>query len=127
MGDCSLSIEKIRRWMRRFSTGCRSFEDEDHLGHPPNVMNQDTVTSRRSLVEAEPRTPIFYLSSELDLSVDTAYSLLHVFLCKGKICARWVPHRFSDKEKATRVEIRVTQKFVEEYKIKAPFPLTLFP
>ena len=127
MGNCSSSFETIWRWMRCFSYWCRSFEDEESFGGPPTVVDRDTVASCWSLVEADPRTPILYLFSDWDLSAATTHSLLHVYLCSRKICTRWVPHGLSDQEKATRVEIRVTQTFLEEYKINLPFPFTLFP
>ena len=71
-----------------------SLEDDEHSGRPSDVDNDHL----RALVEANPRTTVRELASELDITYTTISNHLRE-IGKTKKLDKWVPHELNNRKK----------------------------
>ena len=87
-------------WFKKFCGGGESLEDDEHSGWPSDVDNNQI----RALVQANPRTTVQELASELDIMYTTISNHLRE-IGKTKKFDKWVPHELNDNQKKRRYEV----------------------
>ena len=87
-------------WFKKFRGGDESLEDDERSGQPSGVDNDQL----RALVEANPRTTVRELASELDVTYTTISNHLRE-IGKTKTFDKWVPHELNDNQKKRRYEV----------------------
>ena len=87
-------------WFKKFCGGDKSLEDDGHSGWPSDVDNDQL----RALVEANPRTTVQELASELDVTYTMISNHLRE-IGKTKKLDKWVPHKLKDNQKKRRYEV----------------------
>ena len=87
-------------WFKKFRGGDESLEDDEHSGRPLDVDNNPLS----ALVEANPRTTVQELASELDVTYTTISNHLRE-IGKTKKLDKWVPHELNDNQKKRRYEV----------------------
>ncbi len=50
-GDCIVSVQTVRKWIRPFKVGRINVTDEDREGKPSDARNTDTIAGVRALLE----------------------------------------------------------------------------
>lgn len=99
-GENASNERTIRRWFKKFRSGDMSLEDEEGRG-PTSKLDNDQL---KSLVEANPRTTIRELATELGVSKSTVERHL-TEIGKVKKLDKWIPHNLNEKQKHRRYEI----------------------
>ena len=89
-----------RWWFKKFRDGDESLEDDERSGQPSDVDNDQL----RVLVEANPRTTVRELASELDVTYTMISNHLRE-IGKPKKLDKWVPHELNDNQKKRRYEV----------------------
>ncbi|XP_036362190.1 histone-lysine N-methyltransferase SETMAR-like [Octopus sinensis] len=84
-------------WFKKFCSGDEGLEDDKRTGQPSDIDNDEL----RALVEANPRTTVRELASELDVTYTTISNHLKE-IGKTKILEKWVPHELNDNQKNNR-------------------------
>ena len=102
-GDSCPSFDTVARWIRHFSAGRESLEDEERSGRPCSSLTRDTVARAEAIVAEDRSITLRFLASELGISYGSAYTLMHNELRRSKKCARWIPHLLSAEQCAERV------------------------
>ena len=87
-------------WFKKFCGGDKSLEDEEHSGRPSDVDNDKL----RALIEANPRTTVRELASELDITYMMISNHLRE-IGKMKKLDKWVPHKLNDNQKNHHYEM----------------------
>lgn len=87
-------------WFKKFRGGDESLEDEERIGRPSDVDNDQL----RALVEANPRTTVRELAEELGVSKTTISDRLKQ-IGKSKKLDKWVPHELNENQKNRRFEV----------------------
>lgn len=102
-GDDAPSRTTVFEWFAEFRRGRRSLEDEARTGRPVEATTNENIAAVRAMVEEDARLTVVQLEVAIGISSGSIRTILHEKLGLHKICARWVPHRLTDDQKATRV------------------------
>ena len=87
-------------WFKKFRGGDENLEDDVRRGRPSDVDNDQL----RALVEANTRTTIRELASELDVTYTKISNHLRK-IGKTKKLDNWVPHELNDNQKKRHYEV----------------------
>jgi hypothetical protein len=92
-GDNALSHKVVCEWTEMLKNGRMSVTDAERLGHPTTVILQNR------------RVTINEIAKQLNISIGSAYSVVHDNLQFHKVCARWVPKELRDEHEHMRLDI----------------------
>ena len=87
-------------WFKKFCGSDERLEDDERSGWPSDVDNDQL----RALVEANPRTTVRELASELDVTYTTISKHFRE-IGKTKKLDKWVPHELNDNQKKHCYEV----------------------
>lgn len=99
----SIKRSTVYRWVKLFSEGRDSVEDDPRSGRP-TVINNAVIQSVRDLIEADKRITYSRLISLTGYSSWTLQAVIHDHLRLRKLTARWVPHKLTPENKQERVD-----------------------
>ena len=91
------SLLQCQQWFQRFQGGHVTLEDEER-GYKPQIVNNEEL---RLVVESDPSQTIRESAKTFNCSHTTTETHLHA-IDKSNRCGRWVSHKFTDDNKATR-------------------------
>jgi len=100
-----VSYRTVARWIRRFSDGQDSLEDNPRSGRPLSAVNRNNIDAVRDLVNEDPHISIDYIADILDVSHGSVDTILKQHLGLRKISARWVPHQLTQQQRQQRIDI----------------------
>lgn len=96
----ALSESQCKRWFQRFRDGDESLEDQKH-GSRPQIIDNDAL---KEAIESDPRQTTRDLAEQFGCTHVTIENHLHG-MGKTNRYGKWVPHKLSDANKATRIAI----------------------
>jgi len=102
--DKVLSCRIVYEWTEMFKNGRTSVTDAEHSGRPAtatNTRNERTM----ELIRENRRITVEEVAGRLNVSVGSAYSLIHDSLKFSKVCARWVPRELREERKHKRLDV----------------------
>ena len=102
-GDDSPSRTTVFEWFAEFRRGRRSLDDEARPGRPVEATTEQNIAAVRAMVNDDARLTVAQLEVAIGISSGSIRTILHEKLGLHKICARWVPHRLTEDQKAARV------------------------
>ena len=102
-GDHAPSRTSVFEWFAEFRRGRRSLDDAPRSGRPVEVTTEDKVAAVRAMVDEDARVTVAQLARITGISAGSVVTILHEKLGLSKVCARWIPHRLSEDQKAARV------------------------
>jgi hypothetical protein len=79
--------------------------DEERLGHRTTATTAQNEERARELILQNRRVTVNKIAKQLNMSIGSAYSVVHDNLQFHKVCARWVPKELTDGHKHMRLEI----------------------
>ena len=91
-------------WIEMFENGRTSVTDAERSGRPATAttMNEERTLE---LIRENRRITVEELAGRLNVSVGSAYSLIHDSLKFRKVCARWVPKELTEERKRKRLDV----------------------
>lgn len=98
------SLATVYRWVKKFSNGKTSIDDNRGKIRKPPVTDEKTVARVKKLVDADPRVSGQFIAQTLDISSGSAFKILKQKLRYKKVCARWVPHLLTQNDQTKRVD-----------------------
>lgn len=104
-GRDSVSFSTVALWVRRFSSGRDSVEDDPRGGRPVTVVITKNIRAVEQLVNEDPHIGIEYIASMLGVSYGSVHTILKHHLHLRKISSRWVPHCLTQAQRQQRVDI----------------------
>ncbi|CAG8595225.1 24693_t:CDS:2 [Gigaspora margarita] len=104
-GSQALTRRTIERWISAFNNGNESVEDKPCPGHPREATTPETIAKVEKLVIEDPHTTTRELSDLTGISQAWITNILTNELGMRKVCAKWVPHVLSEKNKKKRVAV----------------------
>ncbi|RZB40204.1 HTH 29 domain containing protein [Asbolus verrucosus] len=96
-GEDGPSLYQIKFWSKQFKWGRESVEDDPRPGRPAEATNKAVCKKIKDLVLEERRIKISFIASELKISVDSVWNILHNVLGMNKVSARWVSQLLTNK------------------------------
>ena len=112
-GQSTKSQRKVYEWVERFKSGRTRVTDEGRSGRPSTSCTQDHIDRADAMIREHRRITVSKVAAHLDISIGSAYAILHDDLGYRKVCAQWVPKELTVVHKRERVE--VATQFVTQY------------
>jgi len=104
-GDKVLSHRIVYEWIEIFENGCTSVTDAEHSGRPATATTTKNEERTLELIRENRRITLEEVAGRLNVSVGSAYSLIHDSLKFSKVCARWVPKELTEDHKRKRLDV----------------------
>jgi len=82
-----------------FKNGCTRVTDAEHSGRPATATTTRNEERTLELIHESRRITVEEDAGRLNVSVGSAYSLIHDSLKFSKVCARWVPKELTEGRK----------------------------
>ena len=98
-GSNALSKRTIERWVKAFSNGKTAVEDEPRPGRPREATTLQNIAKVKKLVTEDPHATTKELAGLVGISQGVITNILTKELGMVKMCAKWVPHVLTDKQK----------------------------
>ena len=112
-GNGALKYATFCKWVRHFNDGPESIENNPRVGRPVSVLTEKNVVTVKTLIEEDARYTIQEIEELSGIHSSSVLKILRERLGLHKICARWVPHLLTDKQKQSRV--RLASQVIEKY------------
>jgi histone-lysine N-methyltransferase SETMAR len=104
-GEGCVSYTTVAEWIQRFKQGRTSIEDLPRTGRPVTEATDLNIEVIRALNDENPHISIRYMVFETGLSYDTINRIIHDGLKLKKLCARWIPHELTERNKQQRMQL----------------------
>ena len=92
-------------WVRRFYDGRVSIENDPRVGRPVSVLTEKNVATVKTLIEDAAHYNVQEIEELSGIHSSSVLKILRERLGLRKICARWVPHLLTGKQKQSRVRL----------------------
>ena len=112
-GNGALKYATVFKWVRRFNDGRESIENDPRVGRPVSVLTEKNFATVKTLIEEDACYTMQEIEELSDIHLSSVLKILRERLVLCKICARWVPHWLTDKQKQSQV--RLASQVIEKY------------
>ena len=102
-GDQSPSKATVFRWFKKFISGARALEDDDHCRRMATTVTPENVTRVESLIKKDPNMTYAEIQ-DMKISSGSLTRIFHDCLGVRKRCARRVPNNMSEEGTRGRVD-----------------------
>ena len=104
-GDKVSSRRIVYEWIEMFENGRTSVKDAERSGRPATATTTRNEERTLELIHENRRITVEEVAGRLNVSVGSAYSLIHDSLKFSKVCARWVPKELTQECKHKRLDV----------------------
>jgi len=104
-GDKVLSLRTVYEWIEMFKNGPTSVTDAERSRCPATATAMRNEERTLELICENRRITVEEVEGRLNVSVGSAYSLIHDSLKFSKVCARWVPKELTEDRKCKRLDV----------------------
>jgi len=103
-GDKVLFRRIVYEWIEMFENGHTSVMDAERSGRPATATTTRNKERTLELIRENRRITVEEYAGRLNVSVGSAYSLIHDSLKFSNVCARWVPKELTEDHKRKRLD-----------------------
>ena len=112
-GNGALKYTTVCKWVCRFNDDRKSIENDPQVGRPVSILTEKNFATVKTLIEEDARYTVQDIEELSGIHSSSVLKILRERLGLRKICACWVPHLFTDKQKQSRV--RLASQVIEKY------------
>ena len=98
-GNSALKYATVCKWVRRFNDVRESIENDPRVGSPVSVLTQKNVATVKTLIEEDACYTMQEIEELSGIHLSSVLKILRERLGLRKICAHWVPHLLTDRNK----------------------------
>ena len=113
-GPQTISMRTIFRWVKAFKAGKFSVEDATSPGRPKTSVTKANIADVKIVIEQDARLSVKDIASYTGISEGSVQTILKKRLDLRKVCARWVPHLLTEKQKTQR--LKCARELLKSYK-----------
>ena len=99
----ALSRATVGNWFREFRMGRHSLEHYPRASCPHTAVTDKNVAAVRNLIIIDLHIVYSETEKTLGIGFTAINTILHEYLQFVKLCAQWVPHSLTEKQKTARV------------------------
>jgi hypothetical protein len=88
-----------------FKNGCTSVTDAECSGRPTTATTTQNDERAMELILQNRRVMVNEIAKQLNISIESSYSVVHDNIQFHKMCARWVPKELMDEHKRMCLDI----------------------
>ena len=103
-GPQTISIRTDFRWVKAFKAWKFSIEDDTRPGKPKTSVTKANIAAVKIVVKQDARLSVKDIASCTGISEGGVQTILKKRLDLRKVCARWVPHLFTEEQKTQRLK-----------------------
>ena len=100
--------------LKLLKLGNFSVEDDTHPGRPKTSITKANIAAVKIVVEQDARLSVKDIASCTGISEGSVQTILKKCLDLRKVCARWVPHLFTEEQKTQR--LKCARELLKTYK-----------
>jgi [histone H3]-lysine36 N-dimethyltransferase SETMAR len=115
-GDTCLSLRHVYIWCKKFADGRQNVIDESRSGRPRTSCSDENVAAVDAIIQNDRRQTVRDIAKECEISIGTAYDIIHDRLNYRKVSARWVPKQLTKDQEGIRMAFAL--KHLERYHLK---------
>jgi len=104
-GNKVLSHRIVYEWIEMFENGRTSVTDAKRSRCPATAMTTRNEERALELIRENRRITVEEVAGRLNVSVGSAYSLIHDSLKFSNVCARWVPKELTEERKSKCLDV----------------------
>jgi len=93
----------VYKWVKRFSEGRESVNDEESSGRPATSKTEENIAKVRQIVRVNRRLTVRSIAEQVNIDRETVRKILTEDLDMRKVCAKLVPKDFTEKQNQRRV------------------------
>ena len=112
-GNGALKYATVCKWVRRFKDGRESIANDPCVGRPVSILTEKNDATVKTLIEEDARYTVQEIEELSGIHSSSVLKILCERLGLHKICAHWVPHLLTYKQKQSRV--RLASQIIEKY------------
>ena len=112
-GNSVLKYATVYKLVRGFNDGRESIENDPLVGRPVSILTEKNVATVKTLIEEDAHYTMQKIEELSCIHSSSVLKILRERLGLRKICARWVPHLLTDKQKQSQV--RLASQVIEKY------------
>ena len=109
----SFQCARFFRWVKTFTAGKFSVEDDTRPGRPKTSVTKANIAAVKIVVEQDARLSVKDISSCTGISEGSVQTILKKLLDLRKVCAKWIPHLLTEEQKAQR--LKCAQELLKTY------------
>ena len=112
-GNGALNYATVSKSLHRFNDGQESIKNDPQVGRPVSVLMEKNVATVKTLIEEDANYTVQEIEELSGIHSSSVLKILRERLGLRKICARWVPHLYTDEQKQRQV--RFASQVIERY------------
>ena len=103
-GPQTIIMHTVFRWVKLLKLGKFSVEDDTRPGRPKTSVTKANIAVVKIVVEQDERLSVKEIANCTGISEGSVQTILKKRLDLRKVCARWVPHLLTEKQKTQRLK-----------------------
>jgi len=104
-GNKVLSRRIVYEWIEMFKNGRMSVTDAERSERPATATTTRNEEGTLELIHENRRMTFEEIAGRLNVSVGSAFSLIHDSLQFSKVCSRWVPKELTEDRKCKCLDV----------------------
>lgn len=104
-GEDVMNQVTFYKWYKAFEEGRESIADEPREGRPSTSRTEVLQNTAAAIVREDRRMTIRELAACLDISIGSAFSIMHDDLAMRRVSSRWVPRLLTPEQMQHRVSV----------------------
>ena len=104
-GDKVISRRIVYEWIEMLKNDRKSETDAECSGRPATATTTRNEEITLELIRANRRITVEEAAGRLNVSVGSAYTLIHDTLKFSKVCSKWVPKELTEDHKRKRLDV----------------------
>ena len=113
-GPQTISMRTVFRRVKSFKAVNFSVENDTRPGRPKTSVTKANIAAVKIVVKQDARMSVKDIASCTGISEDSVQTILKKRLDLRKVCARWVPHLLTEKQKTQR--LKCARELLKTYK-----------
>lgn len=104
-GERVMSQVTFYRWYKAYQEGRERVEDDPREGRPSTSRNSALINTADVIIREDRRITVRELAGYLNVSVGSAFAIMHDDLAMRRVCCRWVPRLLTPEQMQHRVSV----------------------
>ena len=102
-GDNAMKKTAVHKWVKRFSEGRESVNEEERSGRPATRKTEENIAKVRQIILENRRLTDRSIADQVNIDRETVRKILTEDLDMRKVCAKTVPKELTEEQKQRRV------------------------
>ncbi len=100
-GESTISVQHMRKWYRKFKSGCENIIDEIRSGTPISITDKTLENKADTIIQCNWKAKLFDIAYQVNAAYGTVQNIITKILKYQKMYAYWIPHMGSSIEIST--------------------------